>query len=293
MNPFDSINQSILRDIEEMQRISDSIGRDWQRMVEMIPNIDFERIAKLSEEQWRAIELLEGQSRGLSGLTFASATHSRMIKDVLRAGGPTMLSLTNASILAANAALADARWLDSRLAELWTHIPERGQEFTDERVETDLKALNEFIRAAMERTRPKTRPNFFNIMSLILAVYFFYSASGEQQEMETRVTAMIEESRTAIIEEFKKQFRVLEPERDHAWFIVEREVSPRRGRRGRSQIVGKLYRGQLVSVIKDRGRKLKIAYFDLQAEEPREGWVLKKYLKRVITQSNHEIVLPE
>ena len=297
MHPFDPIDPSILRAIEEMQRVADLTVRNWQRTAEMISNTGFERIAKLSEEHSRAIELLAGQPRSLSGVVLnalsAGATYNRTIGNFLRAVEPTALSLTTASILAANAALADSRWLDSHLLELSAYIPEGEQEFTDERVETDLKALNKFIRSALARLLTASWPNFFSIMSVILAVYFAYSRRVQQQEMETRLTAKIEESRTAIVEEVQEQFRALEPEPDGAWFVVERKVFLRRSRRARSQIIGKLYPGQLVSVIDDRGRKLKIAYFDLQAEEPRKGWVLKKYLKRMPMQLNQEIVLPE
>ena len=235
MNPFDSINPSMLRDIEEMQRVSDLINRDWRRTVEMITNIDFEWCTELSKNQLRGLSGLD-----LNALAGGGETHRRMIKDVLRDVKPTMLSLTNASVLAANAALADARWLDSHLTELWAHIPDGEQKFTDERVEADLKALNELIRAALGRTRPMTRPNFFNIMGVILTVYLAYIATGHQQEMEARLTAKIEESGTAIIEEVQDQFRALEPKHDYAWFIVTREVLPGCRRRTRSQIVGKI-----------------------------------------------------
>ena len=298
MNQFDTIDPNTLRAIEEMQRVSDLIGRDWKRTVEMISNIDFERIVKLSEEHRRAIGRLESQSRWLSGLglnalTSAGATYNRMIEDVLRAVEPTTLALTDASVLAANVALADACGLDSRLSELWAHISEGEQEFTDERVETDLKALNEFSRAALERTATASWPNVLSIMSVILTVSLAYNTCVQQQKMEARLTAKIEESRTAIIEEVQEQFRALEPGLDRAWFVGRRKVFIRHRRRAYSQTAGKLYPGQLVSVIEDCGRKLKIAYFDLQAGEPREGWVLKKHLKRVPTQPNQEIVLPE
>ena len=297
MNPFDPIDQNILRAIEEVQKISNLADRNWKRTADMISTIDFERIVRLTEEQMKVIDRLEEQSKWLSragpgAVAVARSNYNRIIDDVLRTIEPTALSLTNASVLAANAALADARWFDSRLSELWAHLPEREQELTDERVDKDLQALNDFIRETLARLPTASWSHFFSIMSVILTVYVAYNANIQQQAMEVRLMDKIEESRASIIEEVQEEFSALEPQAYSTLFVVERKLFLKRGPKSRSRIIGKLYPCQIVSLIEKRGRKVKVSYFDYLAEEPRQGWLLKKDLKRIPPLSEGAIIVP-
>ena len=103
MNPFDPIDQNILRAIEEVQKISNLADRNWKRTADMISTIDFERIVRLTEEQMKVIDHLEEQSKWLSragpgAVAVARSNYNRIIDDVLRTIEPTALSLTNASV---------------------------------------------------------------------------------------------------------------------------------------------------------------------------------------------------
>ena len=67
-------------------------------------------------------------------------------------------------------------------------------------------------------------------------------------------------------------------------FVVkERGTLIRRDARGGSTVIARVFPNQVVTLLEEHSKWIKVEYFDWITQETRMGWTLKKYFARVQT----------
>ncbi len=128
------------------------------------------------------------------------------------------------------------------------------------------------------------------LFNIALAIFIALYAESSQRQMEVRVTDDIRaseakaETRLHGLEELvtRAYAAILRIEAMRVRFEVkEREALIRRAPKDGAAITARLSPGDFVLLIEERGKWIEVEYRDAQTQEPRSGWALKKYFRRV------------
>ncbi len=84
----------------------------------------------------------------------------------------------------------------------------------------------------------------------------------------------------AAIEKMADQLLAIEKEQV-SLYLVERQTRLLSGTSTKADKLAELYPNQIVTVVERKHKWLKVQYYDHLLEEIREGWVMKKYLRRL------------
>lgn len=199
----------------------------------------------------------------------------------------TQLVSLMASANAAMNAFNDARHMHSVLSDVWRYIPEQAEERSEEQIEDDLRAFKDFLARLLAQLPPLSADVVVPfVLSLIVAFYLSYRSSLDLARVETKVDLIgtTQRGQTEAIEELKEYVKKLVPQQSAQSlpkFVATMNTRARRTLTTCSEIVGVIYKGQTVELLEDRGKRLKVRYIDFHAAVQKEGWVLKKYMKRL------------
>lgn len=186
------------------------------------------------------------------------------------------------------------------IARLW------GAETLDERIRDIREEVERALREAKVQKRheePKEdiasethlarRPNFWdilNILSILMAIAMFAYQNWDSAQTEARLTGEIRVGNP----DLKKQLAEIQSMLGQAlsvnglWgngqtqFVVLSRVAhilkqPRPG----ATVIAEVFPNQVVDLAGERGKWIRVGYYDWMAGERREGWALKKYFVRV------------
>jgi hypothetical protein len=126
------------------------------------------------------------------------------------------------------------------------------------------------------------------VLSICLALFFFFLEQAWDEFKARSARAEAQEAKELTDKRFEDMRRLLEElvegarqARDDVNYVVERIATLRREPQAGSKKLATIYPNQVVALIDADGKWIRVRYEDLVAEEEREGWVLKKYLRRV------------
>ncbi len=122
------------------------------------------------------------------------------------------------------------------------------------------------------------------LISLITLFLAFLSYLGDNDAAEQAhrdmqaLTHRVEQLPDEII---PKLATLLQVQTDTSWYVVNRQASMFSKSTVKSSIIGVLYPNQRVQLIQRKHKWIYVQYFDYLDCIPRNGWVLKKYLKLI------------
>jgi hypothetical protein len=135
--------------------------------------------------------------------------------------------------------------------------------------------------------------NVLAIVGMLMTLLVFIYEQWSSQQMEERLTAKIEAGHAeqrqrdaeikvllgAIVEAMKQ---VQPPDAGKSVFVVrDRPAVARKEPLPGTPVVGTLVPNQTAVLLEEKGKWIRVEYFDWQSQSARQGWVLKKYLSRV------------
>lgn len=137
--------------------------------------------------------------------------------------------------------------------------------------------------------------DILSLFSIILAVFVPIWQQYDSKQTEDRLEKAISQSEEAqskrleALEHLLKQ--ILEEnqseERQAEFVVRSRSAAVRKSPQSGSKILAEVFPNQVVTLLAEKGKWVKVEYFDWIAQEYRYGWVLKKYLIRVPRARTH------
>ena len=117
------------------------------------------------------------------------------------------------------------------------------------------------------------------IVSTVLSVGLTKYSLDEGTETEERLTKLMRQQEEKLVETINQ----LKPAEDHkTYFVVERSAELKASPFPNTVVIGKLYPNQKVSLVTEKGKWIEVEYFDYVTGLLKRGWVLKKYLRRIL-----------
>ena len=165
-------------------------------------------------------------------------------------------------------------------------IEEAIEDYSDSHEADVLREIGQSIIAELtpllEKTKTQKATNFIlhlmAVMSFLCLIYDKYNSLNA-----TSIEDVIEESKNHTLESearvtklIERKFRELNKTR-----LARTNVDLKYAPKAKSQTIGTVKMGQLVTVIEIRHKFLLIAYIDQETGEPKSGFVMKKYFKEV------------
>lgn len=151
------------------------------------------------------------------------------------------------------------------------------------------------------------KKDFIGILSIVLGIIFFLYGVYSSDQSEQKIFEAIQQSETRIInelreasKEMKKDNKKLQQDisnsekkikdeisklknQQEVFYIVKKQINLYSKTTNKSDIISILYPNQKVQVEKQKNKNwIYINYFDYIEGITKTGWVLKKYLKRVV-----------
>jgi hypothetical protein len=112
------------------------------------------------------------------------------------------------------------------------------------------------------------------LLNVLLNLIFFIVTLQLTSASEHRLIAEIDHAREQILAELK------EAKGSPGYYRVVRPTRVAAGPRANTPIVGNLLTGQFVCLLSPSRRQVPVAFVDYISGTPKEGWCLKKYLRR-------------
>lgn len=150
----------------------------------------------------------------------------------------------------------------------------------------DEKTLQETSRTVTEAFKkkadelPPSGVNLIGLLGILLTLLLFLVNQQQDLARDERLARQIDEVREKIITKFEDRIDE-DNEAQKVFYFVKTAYKVRRDRSHRSPIVGIVYRNQLVEVVEHRKKWIYVHYFDYMTGTNKEGWIYKKYTKRV------------
>jgi len=246
----------------------------------------------------RAVDLTRQIPMGLGAITAQSIGFRREIERLTSAfrfdaafhpalqsfAEITRMQLTASESLATMAGIPQI-FEQSFIGTLMDSLPDA---IDDERT---LEEASETVRTAFKEKADGLLPSgvtLLGLVNLLVVFLMFWVSQQENLALEERVVRRIDEAFVRRIDEAvgeiiaKFEERIdKDQETQKVHYVAKQAVNVRRDRSTRSPIVGVLYRNQVVEVVEHRKKWIYVRYFDHIESVDREGWVYKKYTKRV------------
>lgn len=137
-----------------------------------------------------------------------------------------------------------------------------------------LQELNSLLSKTKSQKAISYITHLITIISFILNLYLIHKDSKDynNKEVLSQTKKHINNLNSNIDSKFNEVLSKLDKNR-----IALRNVQLRAKSRKKSQIIGDVHKGQIVTVIEIRHKYLLIVYIDKQSKEPKSGFVVKKY----------------
>lgn len=154
--------------------------------------------------------------------------------------------------------------------------------------------IEEFSRDFVRFSENKGQ-DFSSFLNLLLVLVIFWYQENSSSKMEERLMTQIEVGQTqqhqrdTEIKVLKATIiRALEhvqpSERGQTVFVVRDRVALAKNEAlSGAPVIGSLVPNQIAILLEEKGRWIRVEYFDWHSQSAQQGWVLKKYLSRVAT----------
>jgi uncharacterized protein (DUF1778 family) len=139
------------------------------------------------------------------------------------------------------------------------------------------------VEGLYEENQKRHSPSLISRQGLIQILIALIICAIQMQEgakTEERVRDLILRMQATIVERLEEKKSEPAPKRKlEIYFIVQRRARLLRQPKPKRAVIGRLYPNQMTSLIEKRGKWICVQYFDYIDGVPKNGWVLKKYLK--------------
>lgn len=132
--------------------------------------------------------------------------------------------------------------------------------------------------------------DFWTGFSILLAILMFFYQKYDSNQTEVRLESEIklsrakaEKSAELIGQLLQTLIETKQPQEEiNSRFVVHSRVAKiRKSSISGATVIAELFPNQVVTMLEEEGKWIKVEYFDWINQELRNGWVQKKYLKRV------------
>lgn len=132
--------------------------------------------------------------------------------------------------------------------------------------------------------------DFWTGFSILLAILMFFYQKYDSNQTEVRLESEIklsrakaEKSAELIGQLLQTLIETKQPQEEiKSQFVVHSRVAKiRKSSISGATVIAELFPNQVVTMLEEEGKWIKVEYFDWINQELRNGWVQKKYLKRV------------
>lgn len=171
-------------------------------------------------------------------------------------------------------------------------ISERFEKLLEDEAPSEDK-IEEFSRD-FARFSEKNGQDFSSFLNLLLVLVILWYQENSFSQMEERLMTKIEVGQTQQRQR-DTEIRVLQAtiiralehvqpsERGQTVFVVRDRVALAKNEAlSGAPVIGSLVPNQTAILLEESGRWIRVEYFDWHSQSARQGWVLKKYLSRVI-----------
>lgn len=126
---------------------------------------------------------------------------------------------------------------------------------------------------------PKSFLSLESFLNLVFALLLFIYSQHLSTESEKRIIAQISSIESVLV---KSLSEINSSKSDKIYYIVRRPVNLRSTPSAKkNNIMSILYPNQTTVLVDQKGKWIKVQYFDRTAGVHFEGWCYKKYLKRI------------
>lgn len=140
------------------------------------------------------------------------------------------------------------------------------------------------IEGLYEEIQKKHSPSLVSrqgLIQILIALIIFAIQMQEGAKTEERVSDLILRMQATIVERLEEKKSEAAPKgKLEIYFIVQRRTRLLQQPKPKGAVVGWLYPNQMTSLIEKKGKWIYVQYFDYIDGVPKNGWVLKKYVKR-------------
>jgi hypothetical protein len=121
--------------------------------------------------------------------------------------------------------------------------------------------------------------SYEGMFSIVLSLFLFFYSLSDNRATEQRITDLVSKKADEVIAEVSK----LKPVSiDETLLVVERPARLQLRPRTKSPMIQVLARNQIVKLIDSAGKWIYVEYFDYVDGLPKNGWMLKKYSRRLM-----------
>lgn len=217
----------------------------------------------INSPEWREIQKIQRQRHDM--LEIANLSTAKAISEVTQ-------FLRNNSYFGFS---SDS--FSAQIFSVLSQIEEPTDEQSLQEFRTALENLLSLIVSKIEELKPNSI-NYWALFNFALSIFFFLYPLYEGQKTEQRITDSVNQTRAEIIKEIEK----LKPANiEEIYYVIEREAKLRNQPRPKSVVIQILPPNQRVKLIQTKHEWIYVEYFDYIEGVPKNGWLLKKYAKRL------------
>ncbi len=144
-----------------------------------------------------------------------------------------------------------------------------------------IESVSEILRALQKgiRTAVVDRLGLDFYLSLLITLLVAIVQTDLSDQSERRIVLEITETREQVLDKFEEG--ITQAPDLSTYYVVRRAVRLRQSPKGDAAVVGVLYPNQVTRFVGQKGKWIRVEYFDYLSGVHRSGWCYKKYLWRV------------